>query len=125
MPYSSDHFYLARYDYRGDATLESKIKWLCDIYVTLFRKTDLYSHNPIVIPFNLGMYIWIDAIAFVFLIHKYRKNSDCNHNHIAYIFPMFYFLTLLLGPAAIIRYGYLYILIAPIAITHIYTYKSS
>ena len=116
MPYSSDHFYLARYDYRGDAELDSKIPQLCDTYVRLFRTTEAYSHSPIVIPFNLAIYVWICIISFVFVIRKHFKKSKEN-TYIAFIFPLLYFMTLLLGPAAIMRYGYLYVLLAPVSIS--------
>lgn len=116
MPYSSDHFYLARYDYRGDAELDSKIPKLCDTYVRLFRTTESYSHSPIVIPFNLAIYVWIFLIGFVFVIRKHYKKSK-EITYIAFLFPLLYLMTLLLGPAAIMRYGYLYVLLSPVSIS--------
>ena len=119
MPYSSDHFYLARYDYRGDAEIDSKLPRLCDIYVRLFRTTADYSNTPIVIFFNLGLYIWIDIIGIVVMNIGKKNRYDYKAYNIAFLSPIMYLLTLLLGPASIMRYGYLYVLLSPISIAFI------
>ncbi len=120
MPYSSDHFYLARYDYRGGAELASKIPLLCDLYVKLFRTTYDYSRTPIIIVFNLGLYVWITLAAFITALIRNKKRPEGLSENIAYLFPIMYLLTLLLGPAAIMRYGYLYVLTAPGAFTSLF-----
>ncbi len=119
MPYSSDHFYLARYDYRGDAELNSKIPWLSDLYVKLFRTTSGYCQTPIIIMFNLGLYVWITIVAFFVTLIRNKKRPEGLSVSIAYLFPIMYLLTLLLGPAAIMRYGFLYVLMAPVALSSI------
>ena len=106
QPYSSDHFFLARHDYRGDAVQDSKLPMLCDLYVDHFRLSNV--HNPLTVFFNMALYIWIFIAGFICLI----KHND--RQYLAYIFALFYLLTLLLGPAAIVRYGFFYILISPI-----------
>lgn len=126
MPYSSDHFYLARYDYRGDAELVSKLPKLCDEYVKLFRTTENYDNSPIVIPFNLGIYVWICMIAFIVLMIRHLKNPKIKEFcFMAYLFPFMYLMTLLLGPAAIMRYGFLYVLLAPVSIAVLLNSKKS
>ncbi len=114
QPYSSDHFFLARNDYRGDAVQESKLPTLCDFYVTHFRLTD--TSNPLTIFLNMALYIWVFIISFVILVRRKDKQ------YASYIFPFFYLLTLLLGPGAIIRYGYIYIVIIPISLMDLYRY---
>lgn len=115
-PYSSDHFYLARHDYRGDAIQESRLPRLCDIYVNNFYVTEKYTSSPIIVLLNMGLYVWIVILA---SIVSFTRKVDFN-NLIAYFFPLLYLATLLLGPGAIIRYGFLYILIAPITLFFIF-----
>lgn len=115
QPYSSDRYYLAYTSYRGDATLNSKLPVLCSLYTKLFSSTSEYCHTPIVIPFNIGIYIWLCIIAFIISIRNGLSIKACN----PYLFPIFYLCTLLLGPGAITRYGYIYVLISPIAICQI------
>ena len=112
QPYSSDHFFLARNDYRGDAVQESKLPALCDLYVDHFRRTNV--NNPLTIFLNMALYIWVFIISLVMLI----KRRDSLYT--SYIFAFFYLVTLLLGPGAIIRYGYMYILIIPISMMDLF-----
>jgi len=112
QPYSSDHFFLARHDYRGDATQDSKLPALCNLYVDAFRITN--PHNPITIFLNMALYIWLCVICFCILLKKHNKQ------YLAFIFPLMYLCTLLLGPSAIIRYGFLYITAVPISLLSIY-----
>lgn len=111
QPYSYDRYYLAYSSYRGGATLDSKIPQLCDLYLGLFSSTAQYRHLPVVIFFNLGIYVWLCIVSLI--IHVHRKEHAFS---ISYLFPVLYLFTLLLGPGAIMRYGYLYVLIAPISI---------
>ena len=112
QPYSSDHFFLARSDYRGDAVQESKLPALRDLYVDHFRRTNV--NNPLTIFLNMALYIWVFIISLVMLIK--RRDSL----YASYIFAFFYLMTLLLGPGAIIRYGYMYILIIPISMMDLF-----
>ncbi|MBR6147764.1 MAG: hypothetical protein IKQ44_05300 [Lachnospiraceae bacterium] len=115
QPYSSDHFFLARHDYRGNAVQDSKISSLCNLYVDLFRNTN--PSNPFTIVLNMAIYVWSLLISFIILIKK--KNYACY----AYIFALFYLFTLLLGPSAIIRYGFIFIIMSPVTLFYIFSKK--
>lgn len=119
QPYSYDRYYLAYENYRGGAELDSKFPCLCNLYLKLFSSTKDYCHTPLVILFNAGIYVWICIIACIILLRRF-----CNSLSAAYYFPIFYLLTLLLGPGAIMRYAYLYVLTAPISIYIIYAYAN-
>ncbi len=109
MPYGYEHFFLASCDYRGGATADSKLARLGNFYYQHFRVTTDYRSNPIIILLNIGFYIWLVIVAMIIDIRK------GNGGIIPYLFPMLYLGTLLLGPGAIARYGYLFIMMAPIA----------
>ena len=115
QPYSSDHFFLARHDYSGDATQETRIPSLCNLYVDHFRVTN--PSNPFTVFLNLAIYIWIFVIAFIILLRKPGQKW------LAYLFGVFYLFTLMLGPGAIVRYGFYFILCSPIALHAIISKK--
>lgn len=109
-PYQSDHFFLAASAYRGDAVLDSKFPWLTDLYLKFFHVTEEYQHNPLAVLFlNSGIYIWIFLFALVNAMHK--KNRPLIFSC---LFFLFYLGTLILGPGAIIRYAFPFILLAPV-----------
>lgn len=111
-PYQSDHYFLSTTNYRGGATFDSKFSVLANIYVSLFHVTEEYQHNPFAVLFlNSGIYIWLMLFCLVKSIHT--KNNQLMYS---LLFPCFYLLTLCLGPGAIIRYTFVYILIAPVLI---------
>ena len=108
QPYSSDHFFLARHDYSGDAVQDTKLPKICDLYVDHFRITN--PSNPLTVFLNMSIYIWTYLIAFCLMIRRHNKSS-C-----ACLFPLLYLATLLLGPGAIIRYGFFFVIVSPITI---------
>lgn len=111
-PYQSDHFFLASRDYRGGAEIDSKLPALMELYVTKFYKTESYQHNPIADLFcNIGLYTWIFILGMFYAMKT--KNSPLIFSS---LFPFLYLLTLCLGPGAIIRYAFPYILMAPVII---------
>lgn len=111
-PYQSDHYFLSTTTYRGGAVFESKFPILAEIYVNLFHVTENYQHNPFAVLFlNSGIYIWLMLLILTKSIHT--KNRSV---FFSLLFPVFYLLTLCLGPGAIIRYTFPYILMAPILI---------
>lgn len=111
-PYQSDHFFLASRDYRGGAELDSKFPALMELYTDTFYTTKAYQNNPVADLFcNIGLYTWIFILGIVCAIKK--KNRPLI---LSSLFPLFYLLTLCLGPGAIIRYAFPYILLAPIMI---------
>ncbi len=113
QPYSSDHFFLARHDYSGDAIQETKLPVICNCYVDHFRVTN--PDNPLTIFLNAAIYVLTFVIAFCVLFKRHNKES------LAYLFGLFYLFTLLLGPGAIIRYAFLYVLSCPIALRSIFS----
>lgn len=115
QPYSSDHFFLARHDYRGDAVQDSKIPVICNLYVDLFRNTS--PSNPFTVILNMAIYVWSLIISFIILIRRQNKV------YYAYIYALFYLLTLLLGPSAIIRYGFIFVIISPITLFYVFSSK--
>lgn len=110
-PYSSDFFFLAKNKYMADAVLDTKLPGILNIYTKLFNKTDIYGYNPVIIFLNIAIYVWAIIIAFAmgFIRRRWRES-------LLYIFLIALLLTLLAGPGAIIRYAYIYIISAPIAI---------
>lgn len=109
-PYQSDHFFLASSAYRGDAVLDSKLPWLTDLYLKYFHVTEEYQHNPLAVLFlNSGIYVWIFLFSLTKAIHT--KNRPLMFSC---LFFLFYLGTLILGPGAIIRYAFPFILLAPI-----------
>lgn len=111
-PYQSDHYFLATTNYRGGATLDSKFPRLANIYVDLFYVTEEYQHNPLaVLLLNSGIYIWLMLFGLIKAIHTKQRQL-----FYSLLFPLFYFLTLCLGPGAIIRYTYVFVLMAPVLI---------
>ncbi len=109
-PYQSDHYFLATTNYRGGAIYDSKFPELASVYVDLFHVTEDYQHNPFAVLFlNSGIYIWFMLFGLIKAIHT-------KHRQLIYslLFPFFYLLTLCLGPGAIIRYTYVFVLMAPI-----------
>ena len=109
-PYQSDHFFLASTSYRGEAELDSKLPTLMEIYADTFHTTEAYQHNPIADLFcNIGLYTWIFIFGIVCAIKQ--KNRPLI---LSSLFPLLYLLTLCLGPGAIIRYAFPYILLAPV-----------
>ena len=111
-PYQSEHFFLAANDYRGGATLDSKFTSLKNLYVDLFYRSDRYDETFFSIFFGNAFYIWM----FLFFFIKAIKEKN-RQGYFGCLFPFFYLLTLLLGPGAIIRYGYVFILIAPVVLS--------
>lgn len=111
-PYQSDHYFLSTTNYRGGAVFDSKFPVLADVYVELFHLTEKYQDNPLIVLFlNSGIYIWLLLLCFIKAIHT--KN---NQALFSLIFPLFYLFTLCLGPGAIIRYSFPYILMTPLII---------
>lgn len=111
-PYQSDHYFLSTTSYRGGAVFDSKCQALADIYVNLFHVTEEYQHNPFAVLFlNSGIYIWLMLFCLIKSIHT--KNRQWLFS---LLFPFFYLLTLCLGPGAIIRYTFVYILMAPVLV---------
>ncbi len=111
MPYSKEHFFLVSREYRGGAVYDSRISSLGEWYASNMSRTGSLSESPLVILFNLGLYVWIMIIGMVIHIRRYDFK-----NAMPYIFAILYLGTLMLGPGAIIRYGYLYILMAPVVV---------
>lgn len=109
-PYSSEHFFLVPLAYRGGAVFSPKWMTLFDFYHEWFFISEKLSHTPFIIFFNMATYIWFYIISLVLLIRKKRREPM-----ISYLFPLLYLGTLLLGPGAIIRYGFMYILLIPVA----------
>lgn len=111
-PYQSDHYFLSTDNYRGGAVFETKIPALANIYIDLFHVTEEYQHNPLAVLFlNSGIYIWLMLFTLVKSLHT--KNNPLSFS---LLFPLFYLLTLCLGPGAIIRYTFSYILMAPVLV---------
>lgn len=111
-PYQSDHYFLSTTNYRGGSVLDSKIPALANLYVKLFHVTEKYQHNAFAILFlNSGIYIWIMLFTFIKSIHDKKTYLS-----LSLLFPVFYLFTLCLGPGAIIRYTFVYLLIAPVVI---------
>ncbi len=117
QPYSYNVFFLARRDYRGDAEQESKIPQLCDLYISLFYFND--PSKPYSLFLNMGLYIWLNIIACLIGLKHHRKEG------FAYLFFLLYLCTLLLGPGAIIRYGYFFFLSVPVAIMQLFKKPAS
>lgn len=113
-PYSSDHFYLVSLEYRGGAVLTPRWWSLFDWYHTWFYTSENLAATPLVIFFNMALYIWIYIISLIVVIR--RKGIQ---EGLSYLFPLLYLGTLLLGPGAIIRYGFIYILLLPVAIMNL------
>ena len=109
-PYSSEHFYLVALAYRGGAVLSPKWLPVFDFYQKWFYQSEALSHSPFYIFFNMAIYIWIYILSLIFNVRKRGLSGFTS-----YLFPLLYLGTLLLGPGAIIRYGFLYILLLPIA----------
>lgn len=115
-PYQSEHFFLTSGSYRGDAVLDSKLPALAEFYINAFHTTKEYQRYPFVIVFfNSALYIWFFLFCFLKIIHE--KDSHLSFN---YLFFLFYLMTLLLGPGAITRYAYPYILLSPILLSTFY-----
>ena len=109
-PYQSDHFFLATGDYRGEAVFDSKLPRLADSYIRLFHTTQNLQNNFLLIPIlNSGIYIWI----FLFCLAAFIRKKD-NSMIFCCLFPLFYLGTLCLGPGAIIRYTFPFLLLSPI-----------
>jgi hypothetical protein len=117
QPYSSDHFFLARHDYSGDAVQDTKLPKMCDLYVDHFRLTN--PSNPLSVFLNMAIYVWIYLIAF------YLKVRDHDKSALSYLFALLYLATLLLGPGAIIRYGFFFILVTPITMCTVLSNKGT
>ncbi|MBQ0027629.1 MAG: hypothetical protein KBS96_03395 [Lachnospiraceae bacterium] len=110
-PYSSDHFFLVPLEYRGGAVMTPK--WpdiYYSFYINYFFTSENLSHTPLIIFFNMATYIWIYIISFIASIRKKQRYA-----RLSYLFPLLYLGTLLLGPGAIIRYGFMFILLLPVA----------
>lgn len=111
-PYQSEHFFLASGDYRGGATLDSKLNGLNNLYIDLFSRSERYKGTPFSIFLGCGLYIWMFLFFFIKSINE--KNRQY---YFSCLFPSFYLLTLLLGPGAIIRYAFVFILLTPIVLS--------
>lgn len=119
-PYQSDHFFLASWDYRGGAEIDSKLPILMERYVNTFYKTEAYQNNLLADLFcNIGLYTWIFILGMFYAMKT--KNSPLIFSS---LFPFLYLLTLCLGPGAIIRYAFPYILMAPVLIGKIFFNKN-
>lgn len=108
-PYQADHAFLASNTYRGEASLDSKLPALNEFFMENFHTSQALEHHLWSFIFNPGFYVWICLFFFVQNIQRKNKALYC-----AFLFPLFYLLTLLLGPGAILRYAYPLILIAPV-----------
>ncbi len=115
QPYNADRYYISFETYRGDAQLDSKIPFLHKLYNDAFAITSGYCHTPLVIPLYLGIYVWICILTLIFMIRKHTVLGS-DPVYIPYVFLILYLCTLLLGPGAITRYGFIYVLTAPLSI---------
>ena len=110
-PYQEIHSYVASIDYRADITLQSYLPSLMQVYFDNFETLEQYKGTIWMIFLGIGLYIWIFLLSLVKAIHGHKS-----YIIIGALFPLFYLLTLLLGPGAITRYAYPFILIAPVFI---------
>lgn len=116
-PYSSERFYLMPEAgaYRGGATLESKNNRLTDYLITAYNSTKPYEDKLCIILLNPALYIWLFILAFVVALQNKQMERA-----FAGIFSICYLLTLLMGPGAIIRYAFWFILVAPISVMDVH-----
>ena len=110
-PYIEDHFYLVQNSDRwwGGSTLDSKIPALYEWCVSSFHTTDGYADQWYIIFFNIALYVWI----FLFYLAK-GLNEKKEATIYSCLFPLLYLATLLLGPGAIVRYVFIFYLLAPV-----------
>lgn len=102
-PYSEQNYFLVKTDYRGNASLDSKIPILCNWYKSNFyqQKGGLFM--------NQSIYIWL--LLLFLLSAYYRRNRSIV---LAGMLPCFYLVTLCFSPGAILRYAWIFILLAPL-----------
>lgn len=110
--YQEDHQYVARSDdYRGGAYIDSKLSGLKDFYMKHFRLMDFESWNLLAVFAQMGIYVWMIFFALIKSI-KQKKWPLMAATLLIFI----YFLTLLLGPSAIMRYGLPFMILGPVAL---------
>lgn len=102
-PYSEYNYFLVKTDYKGGAVLDSKLPIMLSIY-----EKNFYQSKGCLFM-NQSIYIWFSAWAL--LRAFYDKKSKVL---LVSIYPIFYLMTLILSPGAILRYAWIYILMAPL-----------
>ena len=112
-PYQYERTFLAPLAYKVDAVLDSKLPWLTKICQTNLYSTGPFVGTPVIILLNMALYIWVTLYGLTRGIYEKNCNKICLS-----LLPMTYLLTLLLGPAAITRYAFLFYLIAPVVLLY-------
>lgn len=102
-PYSENHYFLVKTEYKGGSYFEPKIQFLGEWYSETFYK------NRGSLFMGHSFYVWIMAF-FVIKAYYSKKYSIC----IIMTYLWGYYITLLLSPGSIIRYAWIYILLSPI-----------
>lgn len=93
----------------SDITFDSKAPWLLDKIIA-FGMDSSYQNIPgISIIFSPAIYLWI--LLYLCAVHIYEKKYRL---FIVLLVPIAFFLTMLLGPLAILRYLYPIILCTPV-----------
>lgn len=112
-PYQYERYFLAPYSYKADAVLDSKIIWLRDICQKYLYNTTLFKNSPVIILLNNAIYIWV--IIYCLARGIFEKDTS---KVVLTVLPLCYLMTLLLGPAAITRYAFPFILLAPVSLIY-------
>ncbi len=113
-PYQYERYFLAPYAYKADAVLDSKNVWLKDICQKYLYNTSVFKNTPVIILLNNAIYIWI--IIYCLARGIYEKDTG---KAVITVLPLCYLMTLLLGPAAITRYAFPFILLAPVSLIYV------